>query len=497
MAWPWRFDLIRPASVFLVGVLVTLLVAALVSQQDAESRVIRFGYEVDRAEREVIDTMADTRARIATAVNFVEATHPVPLASYERFMTAEEHYLATDDPGVTFLELIDEGLEAEQALAERERLLDNDGFAVRTIVPVPGERLVVTRTSREPGADDTPVRGLDATILAQWLFPDGLPQDKVAVVVVPGEQFWQLLGVLRTDLEADYMSLLVAPVFGADGAEIIGYAFRFLSTDQIFAEVLGEERADGIEIAIRSADADGDIVAATAGFGSGALLRERRPVAGTDGLTIEVHADDRFTPPPGPFDHPEVWGVGLALSLLAAIGVAWQRRQTGLVRTAEFERELALTLSQTDSLTGLLNRQGFIHAAGEALAGGCSMTVYFIDLDGFKAVNDAEGHAAGDELLRGVAATLRGIFRVDDIIGRLGGDEFVVCVRSLQTADRVDRSVADAVTRIRALHHELGASIGVAHGGRAATVDIDELLRLADEAMYEAKRAGGNRHVLA
>jgi diguanylate cyclase (GGDEF)-like protein len=115
-----------------------------------------------------------------------------------------------------------------------------------------------------------------------------------------------------------------------------------------------------------------------------------------------------------------------------------------------------------------------------------------LDLDGFKEINDREGHQAGDELLARTAATLRSRLRTSDFVARLGGDEFAIILPHAGPA--AARQVADAVlTAIRALTPGgLSASCGVAvYDGRVG--DADALLGAADTAMYEAKAQGRDR----
>jgi diguanylate cyclase (GGDEF)-like protein/PAS domain S-box-containing protein len=159
-------------------------------------------------------------------------------------------------------------------------------------------------------------------------------------------------------------------------------------------------------------------------------------------------------------------------------------------------------LANHDSLTGLYNRAAFQNRLEKSLAqarqGAGSVALLFIDLDGFKRVNDLEGHRAGDEVLRIVAQRLATTVRAGDTIARLGGDEFLVML------DReVTRDVTDAIGQriIDALHEPMwvdarqlhvGASIGVAvHPPLEG--EIDALMNRADEAMYVAKRAGKGR----
>ena len=151
-----------------------------------------------------------------------------------------------------------------------------------------------------------------------------------------------------------------------------------------------------------------------------------------------------------------------------------------------------------DGLTELASRALFRERLEQALEG-CRRTddvaILFLDLDGFKEVNDSLGHAAGDQLLRQVAGRLRESVRDGDTVARFGGDEFAVLVESIVAraeAETVARRIVAAVGAPfvidgRELH--VGASIGLASAGDAG--DIEQLLRNADLAMYKAKSGGG------
>lgn len=161
------------------------------------------------------------------------------------------------------------------------------------------------------------------------------------------------------------------------------------------------------------------------------------------------------------------------------------------------------SLALCDALTGLLNRRGFRQAMANALSrhgrSGQGLAVLYLDLDGFKRINDLLGHDAGDELLCQVAQQLRGCIRSYDMLGRMGGDEFTLLLDSLakpEDAERVASKLIEVISGRRNLNgfdFNLGVSIGIAHlpdGG----VDIDELLGAADMAMYEAKRGGRRQY---
>jgi diguanylate cyclase (GGDEF)-like protein/PAS domain S-box-containing protein len=146
-----------------------------------------------------------------------------------------------------------------------------------------------------------------------------------------------------------------------------------------------------------------------------------------------------------------------------------------------------------DELTGLYNRSPFLERLKLASSQAAPFAVMFLDLDGFKAVNDEHGHAAGDLVLKAVARRLRRVLRADDTVARFGGDEFVALLAGASTdgaLHRVRYKLKRAIEQpinVGTCHVELGGSIGVARfpdDGR----DPAALLRQADEAMYEAKR---------
>ena len=148
-----------------------------------------------------------------------------------------------------------------------------------------------------------------------------------------------------------------------------------------------------------------------------------------------------------------------------------------------------------DQLTGLLSRRGIEDRWGEAVARaarhGHSLGVVYVDLDGFKQVNDRRGHAAGDAVLRATAMRLREVARDSDLVCRMGGDEFLVIAE--EVAD--DAALGALVSRVRtALGPRPGgaaaipASVGAARLSEDAT-SLDEVVRVADAAMYRDKRS--------
>lgn len=163
-------------------------------------------------------------------------------------------------------------------------------------------------------------------------------------------------------------------------------------------------------------------------------------------------------------------------------------------------------LAHLDGLTGLPNRAALLPQLEAMISNanrlGSLLAVLFLDLDGFKDVNDSFGHRVGDQLLVQVARRLKDSLRVADFAARLGGDEFVVLVGNLakaEMADTVGRKLIDALSRPYDLDGHavvVTVSIGISLCPIQAA-EANGLLRLADGAMYQAKRGGKNRFLRA
>ncbi|GAA0786664.1 sensor domain-containing protein [Marinobacterium sediminicola] len=163
-------------------------------------------------------------------------------------------------------------------------------------------------------------------------------------------------------------------------------------------------------------------------------------------------------------------------------------------------------IAHFDGLTGLPNRTLLADRLQQAMVMSqrhhSNIAILFIDLDGFKAINDSFSHAVGDKLLVKVAQRMKQLIRQEDTLARLGGDEFVAVLvdleqneSSLPVIRRLLETVAEPV-RIDGLELKVSASIGVSFYPQHDSLDADQLLRQADQAMYQSKQAGKNRYHL-
>ena len=241
---------------------------------------------------------------------------------------------------------------------------------------------------------------------------------------------------------------------------------------------------------------------------SGLLLTEAAPVTGNSVALNDLDGQPlgflSWTPEaPGDKGYAQVRplvvsalaGVVFFFLLLVLTGAAFAIR---LKADENAARQQALT----DRLSGLRNRTGLYLGLDElntqAAAASRDVVMLYLDLDGFKDVNDFYGHAVGDRLIRGVSAGLTRLVPPDSLLARIGGDEFAIAFigpsQEAETA-RLTKSLLDFFSEPFAIGERVaivGASIGIAVSHRG-TVAGEELLRRADVAMYRAKHAGRGR----
>ncbi len=216
----------------------------------------------------------------------------------------------------------------------------------------------------------------------------------------------------------------------------------------------------------------------------------------------------------------EEWQADEILMLLALLSAAaavfawrrWKEANTEIVRREELQKELEHRATH-DALTELPNRALLMdrleHAMERGIRGREMIAVLFVDLDGFKDVNDAFGHGAGDGLLVQAAGRLKGCVRTADTVSRIGGDEFVVVLEGVEGPQQIDEVMVRIMENLGAPfavgrdEASVSASIGVAvHDGVAvldgnAKREAEVLVREADQAMYRAKGEGGARYEIS
>jgi len=313
-----------------------------------------------------------------------------------------------------------------------------------------------------------------------WPQAQGEIGDLVAVfrqVTMAREKAQMAQGVLLDQMKAILKNASVGILFTRDGqfelaghkiCELLGYEEHELygqlvrmiyPSDEAYAELGGRARKQFAE----------------RGYFDDELVFKRK-----DGSTFWAHMLGRGVIPDDPSG-----------------GTIWIVEDITQARAAREQLSWAAT---HDSLTQLANRHEFEVRLVQAMQHleGRDIGVMFIDLDHFKAINDAAGHAAGDEALRQIARLLEDHVRQSDTVGRMGGDEFAVLLPgcSLARAQEIAEQIRDGVAHWY-LNHEgqsfsVGASIGVVHVANDLP-DVAAVLNAADSACYAAKRAGKNR----
>jgi diguanylate cyclase (GGDEF)-like protein len=189
------------------------------------------------------------------------------------------------------------------------------------------------------------------------------------------------------------------------------------------------------------------------------------------------------------------WRIANAAAYVLVVAVA----MAGLQKLRRSQAQLAQLVTQ-DVLTNVLNARAFAERVGQELERNRRyprpLALIYMDLDNFKVINDTHGHQTGDAVLRLVADAMRTSVRTSDVVGRLGGDEFGVLMPETDAplADAAAKRLVVSLRNVFKGTPSVTASIGVVSCA-ATDASTDDLLRRADQAMYDAKKAGKDRVV--
>ena len=180
--------------------------------------------------------------------------------------------------------------------------------------------------------------------------------------------------------------------------------------------------------------------------------------------------------------------------------------QIGIIHEQMRDRDRVVRAARTDTMTGLLNRGAFFDAGARQLRGvqrdPRAVSMLYIDLDNFKAVNDTFGHAAGDDCILALRDVILENTRPADLAARLGGDEFAIWMDGAdieiakKRADAIQRTFSTAVSKYLIAESPISLSCGITPVRADVDKSIDALIKRADAAMYEAKKSGKGRVVI-
>jgi diguanylate cyclase (GGDEF)-like protein len=379
-----------------------------------------------------------------------------------------------------FLRLLTDNLRSSYG-CDAQRSADDAGVR-RTVSATPGEVISAAQLSSSDSADL--IQELERTRalldLSCELAAAG-PSDEVALRLADAVRLVVDCDVVSVQLWDTAASQLVQRALGGNERELSGEPGEDLTialeSDGLLDGLLGCASADPIFLSDETAPT--------------ALGRRMRAGGIAAGVTVPLLAPDGFLGllAFAVYDRPERLESTPDL-LERLVGVASQAAvalQNGRLVDAFAQHALH------DSLTGLANRLQFNEILREvvdrASASDSSVALLFIDLDGFKAINDNHGHDVGDDLLVAVGERLRGCTRGTDTVGRLGGDEFAVLIENAAGLAQVSARLQNAFCQpfaVSGRRLSVGASIGTATFPDTAG-SADELLRVADAAMYEIK----------
>ncbi len=314
-----------------------------------------------------------------------------------------------------------------------------------------------------------------------------------------------LISLVAGRIKCAQLALMLVAL--TSGIALLGYAYSVTSLTRVAAFIPMALHSAGLFVMVCAA-----VVCAMPEVGMVAMLTRRSP----GGRVVRLMVPAFVIGPPlfgwlrlqGEIAglYTQAFGVAMLIGTMVVLGLTLTWKTARAMDRGEAERrradEILMKLAHHDSLTGLPNRLLLDERLGRALARadreGDTVAVLFLDLDGFKRINDTHGHEAGDEVLKEAARRIQSAVRTVDTAARLGGDEFTVVLEKVKNADAVRVVTArllDQLSRpyaVAGVEAQLSASIGVSLYPADARTSED-LMRLADAAMYRAKHAGKNQ----
>lgn len=498
--------LLPVASALIIGLVLSFGAATYVDRQIDEDAQRAFDRDAAAATAEIEREIERHVGVIDELAAFSAATWPGELDEWRAFtagrVTGGTFLAFSSTAG--FIERVP--VDDLEAMQEREARSTGMPFEVNDIFPLGpnADRLVLTRTG-EDFSGDVLIRGLEVSAATAVLGVE-LPGTGDGLAVAAADTAPEaVLDLFSIDTEVivgnDIINtnVILARAVGEEGEEPLGWVVVPAELGYLLTNAIGDLDRSGLNIAIGIPDIDiegdlgryeGDSSVALADAG---LSTDSAVQFGGWEWKVTVWSAENYGIGANRIHGWHVLLGGIVASLVVALALETRRNHSARLKAAEFETELHRTLAETDPLTGLLNRKGLssfgrdesVVARIESEGG----ATFFLDLDGFKLINDRKGHAAGDSILVSVARAISDAARDDDVVGRIGGDEFVLVCPGLSdevVAETIASRMSGAINRISD-PAPVDVSIGVALTRPGTSFSFDGSLAAADAAMYAAK----------
>ena len=466
-----------------------------------------------------VDHYADTLADIAVAI----ATQPALTDTQFQAMTAQLNI--TRLPGASVINFVvpssDRAVPATQALW---RARGSTGLSLYRTSPAAEHAFIVLNRALTGAA---PARGRDLNEVGETAETLRIARETASFTVGDAHILLRdrTLPVAQQQMSFNLAMPVLGPPTAAGAVNLRGWVTMGVRGGDFLSSTLASQAQSAVQVSLNDPQ-DGTAkpiaqVTPAPAMDSPDLVRTQTVEVGHHTWRLVVRPTTRLLSTSDRWASELILLGGLAVTLLLGVLVAVlagaRSKAMDLVdqataalredirRREEVEAELHI-LAFTDQLTGLANRGLFYDRVGHALSShlrsGDTFAVFFIDLDGFKQVNDELGHGAGDVVLQQVAARLRRCLRDGDTVARFGGDEFAVIAERVTdpsaihvTAERIVAAVREPIEVGGLTRPAVTASVGVALNRPGDSAD--DILREADLAMYTAKTTGKSRHVLA